>query len=335
MAIHLRILLILTGLTGICSVTTVHKVSVKAGGSIIIPCLYASQYVNHVKYLCKGYYWNSCSNTVQTNQVRSSGKYSINDDKTQRIFRVTIKDLTHEDTDYWCIVEIIGGPDDGQYFRLSVTTGTATLYVDNQEIIGFKGDQITITCYCSNCRQVQWCRLGGSCVSGPNGSIDGTKVTISEKASGAFNVTMNGLMTKSSGWYLCVKDDLQMPVHVTVTEKPTTTTTLATSTLSSTPKDTHVLEERSRTSTDLKSLIIPLSLLIFIVMMTLLIWYMLKKHKQSNAGPSHMTTRSHAESDVDVTYSSVVTIKQKPGRKAKAQDNDVTYSTLAQLNQNI
>ena len=108
---------------GIHSITTVGRVSVKAGASISIPCLYSSQYRNHVKFLCVGYYWSSCSYAIKTNQLQSSGKYSISDDKNQKIFIVTIKHLADGNTDYWCAVEINRGPDVRQYFQLFVTSG--------------------------------------------------------------------------------------------------------------------------------------------------------------------------------------------------------------------
>ncbi|XP_074502137.1 polymeric immunoglobulin receptor-like [Sebastes fasciatus] len=220
MTVHLSFLLIITGLTGIHSLT-VSKVSVKAGDSISIPCLYDSQYMNHVKYLCKGYFWSSCSDAVKTNQ-QNSGKFSISDDKSRGIFTVTIKDLTDKDTDYWCKVEIDGGLDVGEYFQLSVTGGTPSLYVDHQEITGFKGGNITINCHYHNSGEMKWCRLGSSCVTTSSGSINGTRVTISMSVPDVFTVTMSGLRTESSGWYWCAKGDLQVPVHVTVTEQSTT-----------------------------------------------------------------------------------------------------------------
>uniref|UniRef100_A0A3B4YSC7 Immunoglobulin domain-containing protein n=1 Tax=Seriola lalandi dorsalis TaxID=1841481 RepID=A0A3B4YSC7_SERLL len=204
------------------SVNTVSKVSVMAGDSITIPCLYGSQYMNNVKYLCKGYYWSSCSYAVKTNQPHSSGKFSISDDKNQRIFTVTIKDLMNTDTDYWCNVEINGRVDVGQYFHLSITTDTPSLSVDHQEITGFIGESINISCYYRNSGERRWCRLGMNCVTGSSVSIDGTSVTISATVPNVFTVTMSGLKTESSGWYYCVKGELQMPVHVTVTERPTT-----------------------------------------------------------------------------------------------------------------
>ncbi|AWP13908.1 putative CMRF35-like molecule 1 [Scophthalmus maximus] len=364
MAVHLRILLVLIGLTGIYGMATVNQVSVKAGDSITIPCLYEGVYRNHVKYLCKGRSWSSCTYAVKTNKPDSSGKFSISDDKSQRTFNVTIKDLTHMDTDYWCIVEIHQGTDVGESFQLSFTRGAPALYVDDQEIKGFIGDSISISCHYSASGEMKWCRLGGVCVTGLSGSIDGTGVTIESRDPNVFTVTMSGLTTESSGWYLCVKGALQMPAHVTVTEKHATTTLATTSCLSPTPDD-HNPGDHSA-SIDLESLVIPLTLLIFIVMVTLFIWFMLKKRKQRNSETSNTTTkeevthcnvrhrrktseqteedvtyynvgykkkasdrRPHAESDIEVMYSSVVTIKQQGIKREKAQDDDVTYSKLA------
>ncbi|XP_026207619.1 uncharacterized protein LOC113156600 [Anabas testudineus] len=231
MSVHLSIVLFFTGLTGLHSITTVSEVSVKAGRSISIPCLYDSKYTHHVKYLCKGYYWMTCSYTVKTDQPGSSQKFSISDDKDQRIFNVTINNLTDDDSYYWCAVEIQGFIDVMTFFQLSVR-GSPQLYVDHQEMTGFNGGDVTISCYHSISGEGGWwCRLGGSCVMESSGSIDGTTVIISVNVPGAFTVTMRGLRTESSGWYYCVKGDLQMPVHLTVNEKqerPSTTARIST-----------------------------------------------------------------------------------------------------------
>lgn len=109
--------------TGVYSLCTVSEVSVKAGALVSIPCNYNHQYRNHVKYLCEGYSWISCLYRVKTNSQSDSNKYSISDDKSQSIFTVTIKQLTFQNTDYWCAVEVDGYADLGCYFHLSVTTG--------------------------------------------------------------------------------------------------------------------------------------------------------------------------------------------------------------------
>ncbi|XP_034465577.1 uncharacterized protein LOC117776020 isoform X2 [Hippoglossus hippoglossus] len=367
MALHLSVLLIITGLTGVHNtVTTVSKVSVKAGGSITIPCRYDLMYRNNVKYLCQGETWRGCKYVVQTNIPHNSGEFLISDAKSQRIFIVTIKDLMNTDKYFWCIVEIDNGIDVGSRFLLSVTNGLPGLYVDNQEISGFIGESITISFNYSTAGEIQWCKMGGSCVRGPSGAIDGTSVTIDSGRLNVFHVSMSGLSTESVGWYLCIKGDLQMPVHVNVIEKPTTTT------LATTGSNGDPTQHRSvcSTSIHLKSLIITLSLLIVIVLVTLFVWFMLRKHKQNKPESSAITTAEAdvtycnvkhkrktsakceeevtnstvgftpsdqipcAETDMDVLYSSVVTIKQQPEKRAEAQDTDVTYSKLALTGQN-
>uniref|UniRef100_A0A3Q1HFD0 Immunoglobulin domain-containing protein n=1 Tax=Anabas testudineus TaxID=64144 RepID=A0A3Q1HFD0_ANATE len=373
MALYFGYLFIIFGLKGIYSITTVSKVTVKKGDSITIPCLYDSKYINHVKYLCKGYYWSSCSYAVRTDQPHSSRKFSISDDKMKRIFTVTIKDARDEDTVYyWCAVEINGGSDIGEYFHLSVNRDTPSLYVDHQESTGFNGDNITIYFHDSNSEKIEWCKLrlqGKSCVTGSSGSIDSTQVIIHVKAHSVSTVTMINLTMASSGWYLCVKGNLQMPVHLTVTEKPSTTI-LSPTTAHSEEKAINTLKHSS--TVDIKILVIPLALLIFIVMVTVFTWYKLKKHKQSklessptlkvedeviycdvkhksqtpeqagqdviycNVGNARETPGQISfDTDVDVMYSSVVTVRQQTVKRVDARDQDVTYSTMTRRQQHI
>lgn len=81
-----------------------------------------------MKYLCRGFQWSSCTDVVKTNRPDQSGKFSIFDDKSQRVFNMTIGDVTKHDTDYWCIVEK-SGTDDGAYFHLSVTDGKSPEFI--------------------------------------------------------------------------------------------------------------------------------------------------------------------------------------------------------------
>nr|XP_040034935.1 uncharacterized protein LOC120820830 isoform X1 [Gasterosteus aculeatus aculeatus] len=229
--------LILAGLMGIHSeIVTVGKVSVKAGGSISIPCLYDQSYKNHVKYLCEGRPFWSCSIIVETTTTTTtttkknmiSGRFSISDDTNQGIFTVTINKLTDEDTQshYWCAVKIRRSLDVKKELQLSVTsTGVPSLYVDQQEISAFDRGSVTIRCYYKNPSKKKWCKLNGMCVTDGRGSIDGTTVTINASVSNVFSVTMSGLRAESSGWYFCLNGEFEMPVRVTVHELPATTAT--------------------------------------------------------------------------------------------------------------
>ncbi|XP_056880601.1 polymeric immunoglobulin receptor-like isoform X2 [Takifugu flavidus] len=286
MALHLSISLLLTGLTGVYSVTTVTRVSVKAGDSVSIPCLYDPKYTSHVKYLCQGYSYNSCSYAVKTNQ-QSSGRFLISDDREKKVFTVTIKDVREGDTDFWCVVEINGGRDDGTYFQVSVTRDVSSLYVDHQEVTGFNGGQTTIKCYYQNSGQAKWCRVGGPCVTQSQGSIDGTTVFINETPPRVFTVTMSGLKMEDSGWYWCSRGDLQMPVQIIVREKPSTTAQPETFTSPELVSPSTTDEDAPNSlSGSFMIVIISLSLLIFFVILSSLIWFCIKRQKQIQEEPS-------------------------------------------------
>uniref|UniRef100_A0A673CD47 Immunoglobulin domain-containing protein n=1 Tax=Sphaeramia orbicularis TaxID=375764 RepID=A0A673CD47_9TELE len=208
---------------GIHNKSTDFQVTVEEGGSITIPCFYELTYTDHVKYLCKGCTWDDCTNEIKTNG-KNSTKYSISDNKKQRMVTFIIHDLETEDTDcYRCSIDerIVK-----TNFHLHVgNQGDATLYVDSQEVTGFIGDQITIDCHHRGLKQIQWCRTGGEgptpCIE-DSGKIDETKVTINRNTPGVITVTMSELRERSSGWYWCTDENLQMPVHVTIKERPTT-----------------------------------------------------------------------------------------------------------------
>ncbi|XP_039857052.1 uncharacterized protein LOC120714753 [Simochromis diagramma] len=302
MAAHLIVFLLLFSvLKGVHSITTVSKVSVEAGKSISIPCLYESQYIDHVKYLCEGHIWSSCSYAVKTNKPDPSGKYSISDDKKEQIFTVTIKNLTNQNTDYWCVVEINNGPDCGQYFQLSVTSGTPSLYVDHQRITGYIGENITIRCHPSNSGEMKWCRLGRNCVTGSSGSIDGTTVTTHMRDPDVSTVTMTGLRSEDSGWYWCAEGDIQIPVYLNVTEKPI-----------------KIQENKEhRASYDTKILIIPLSVLVLILIMVL-IWFILSHKKRK------VELSAKAMTGEDVRYSEIG-LKENSSPRV---DKEVIYSEI-------
>uniref|UniRef100_A0A3B4ZWF7 Immunoglobulin domain-containing protein n=1 Tax=Stegastes partitus TaxID=144197 RepID=A0A3B4ZWF7_9TELE len=215
-------------LSGIhCRITTVSDVPVKAGESVSIPCLYEAQYRDDVKYLCKGYRWAFCKTVIRTDQEPCSGRFCISDDKEQRIFTVTIKNITDEDSYFWCAVEI-SGPDVKKYFQLSLTTGTPSLFVSQKEIAGPQGGSVTVLCHYNYPKVPQWCRLGSSCATDEIGSIDGTTVKINASVPDVLNVSMIELRTESSGWYWCAEGGFQMPVHVTVSQNPDTDVSYAT-----------------------------------------------------------------------------------------------------------
>ncbi|XP_031679691.1 polymeric immunoglobulin receptor-like isoform X3 [Oncorhynchus kisutch] len=205
-----------------------RHVSVQTGGSITIPCSYDQYYINHVKYWCKGTHWTHCSSVVRTDHPKSTDRASISDDITQKVFTVIMTDLEPDDSNtYRCVVEINGGTDSMiQLLYLSVTPGTPELYVDQQEVTGVEGGSVTVHCYYTNSGDMKWCKMGGDCVSGFSGTLNGTSVTL-KRTSDANNrtvltVTMSGLKMENTDWYWCRVGELEMPVHITVSQQTAT-----------------------------------------------------------------------------------------------------------------
>ncbi|XP_074502142.1 polymeric immunoglobulin receptor-like [Sebastes fasciatus] len=354
MPVHVTVIEQLT--TGIDSqIVTVRRVSVNHGGSISIPCLYDPRYTDHVKYLCKGYWWPGCSDVVNTSQSHNSGKFSISDDTNQTIFTVTVNDPTDDGSEYWCAVKIDEGSDVKEYFHLSVTRGIPSLYMDKQEIAAFEGGSVTVVCRYEYADVTEWCRLGGSCVASLNGSIDGTKVTINASVPGVFTVTMSELRMESGGWYWCDNGDFQMPVHITVT---TTTTTMSpnTANFTETPPNTtqhsspftsaqpHTAQPTNSTingtggenlqgqhkSSTMVAILTPTLVLLLLMVLAAFIGYRIRRSKTKPEG-SDITAGSQIGSDPDVNYATIVH-KQHAAAKQKGSpvgsDPDVNYATI-------
>lgn len=100
------------------------------------------------------------------------------------------------------------------YFPLDVPS----LSVNNQEIRGFYGEMTTITCSYNNGGETKWCKMGLKSCSAPAES----RITVNSSIPTVFIVTMSELEMEDSGWYLCVRGSLEMPVRLTVTERPIT-----------------------------------------------------------------------------------------------------------------
>uniref|UniRef100_A0A3B3T9K7 Immunoglobulin domain-containing protein n=1 Tax=Paramormyrops kingsleyae TaxID=1676925 RepID=A0A3B3T9K7_9TELE len=112
-------------------------VSVQGGGSVTIPCFYGDRYKTHVKYWCRGREWRSCTPIVHSDSPQE-GNVSIRDDPDQRVFTVTINNLTLGDSAYyWCGVEISGALDVEDQVYLSVTGGKMSVLqtVANQSLL--------------------------------------------------------------------------------------------------------------------------------------------------------------------------------------------------------
>ncbi|XP_066512687.1 polymeric immunoglobulin receptor-like, partial [Hoplias malabaricus] len=228
---------------------TLRNVAVKSGGSLTIPCFYDEQYKSNPKYWCKGYYWSSCGIVAYTN---TSGRTSVTDYPTQNMFTVELNSLQDSESGYyWCAVEIGGSgtPDDSDYLSLMVSADPAVSVI-NSRVSGQDGGSVSVQClYRTDYKnkQKQWCRFRDwSCLTSQNSSVQ-----ISDDGRGSFSVEMSGLKKSDAGWYWFSAGEVGVTVHLTVSERPTTTT--AVTTISSTEK-TSVSETTSARFRDISSL---------------------------------------------------------------------------------
>lgn len=110
------------------------------------------------------------------------------------------------------------------YFPLDIPS----LSVNNQEIRGFYREMTTINCSYDNSGESRWRRMGSvTAYLVTEASPGGSRITVNSSVPNVFIVTMRELEIEDSGWYLCERGDLQMPVHLTVTERPTTSERLS------------------------------------------------------------------------------------------------------------
>ncbi|XP_072566676.1 polymeric immunoglobulin receptor-like [Paramormyrops kingsleyae] len=220
--------LLIAGLTGADSVSSVGWVSVLRGGSVTIPCHYDDRYKPHVKYWCRGSDCSSCTTIVRTDFPRKKDEMSIRDDPDQRVFTVTMNNLQTAVSDYyWCCVEISRGSAVGTRVYLSVTEGVSTVrWVTVQS-----GGSVTIPCFYDNIYQKHdkyWCNGSdwSSCTPIVRTDSPQKKNEVSirdDPDQRVFTVTMNNLQTGVSDYYWCGVEisggsPVGTPVYLSVTE---------------------------------------------------------------------------------------------------------------------
>ncbi|XP_067234067.1 polymeric immunoglobulin receptor [Chanodichthys erythropterus] len=210
----LLLLCIFMNLSGAQDVTTVRKISVQKGQSVIIPCLYEQKYAFSYKYLSAGGIWFLSNDIKSFDQRYHHKKVSISDDSSRNIYTVRFDDV-QESAQYWCAVHIPSGFDKHAGFFLDVTAGLPSLYVNRQNVSGSENGSVTVTCYHHGQSDVKWCKFADRCVTGMFGTLDGASVEIRSDQK-HMTVTMSGLKKENTGWYSCSTNDQQMPVHITV-----------------------------------------------------------------------------------------------------------------------
>lgn len=101
-------------------------------------------------------------------------------------------------------------------------------------LMGFEAGSVSVYCHhhAPRKRDEMWCKLGGHCVTGTSGAIDGASVEVKHH-SGLMIVTMSKLKKENTGWYWCSARKLQIPVHITVSARRETITTTTTTEMTS------------------------------------------------------------------------------------------------------
>nr|XP_055037595.1 uncharacterized protein si:ch1073-59l16.1 [Misgurnus anguillicaudatus] len=217
---HLHVfILLLIKLSGTQDVTTVNKISVQKGQSILIPFLYKQNDAFLNNFLSA-----ECHRFENGYPKLSAQQYNpktvfLSNDQTQQIFTVRM-DNVQVSGEYMCAVRAPSGFEKRVRFVLEVTTGPSRLHVSNQNLIGSENNNINVTCYHHGQAYVKWCKFGGQCLATP-GTLDGAYVEIRYYQT-YMTVTMNKLKLENTGWYWCSSGDLQMPVHITVKQKTQT-----------------------------------------------------------------------------------------------------------------
>ncbi|KAI7792880.1 hypothetical protein IRJ41_019267 [Triplophysa rosa] len=236
------LIFMLINISGAQDVRTVSQVSVQEGKSIIIPCWYNQIYVHDVKYLSVGQYLITSKYVGSDGQMKHKA-ISVSDNKTLNILTVEMRSVQRGQTGkYWCGIKL-PGPDVVEAFHLTVTTGISGLYVENQMLMGFEAGSVSIYCHhhTPRKRDEMWCKLGGHCMTGTSGSLEGASVEV-KHYSGLMIVTMSKLKKENTGWYWCSARNLQMPVHITVSARRETISTATTEMTSKQPTSSSTVQ---------------------------------------------------------------------------------------------
>ncbi|XP_076838290.1 polymeric immunoglobulin receptor-like [Brachyhypopomus gauderio] len=206
---------------------TLKHVAVKSGDSVTIPCFYDESYKSNNKFWCHGHYWSFCTIVTYTN---TRGSTSVIDHPTHNMFTVELNRLNTDHSGlYWCAAETGDkyNPDDKDYLYLTVSAAPAVSVLGSR-VSGEEGSSVSVQCLYSAAyqnKQKQWCRsTDWSCYTvGRTYTSQNSAVQISDDGKTSFKVEMNGLKKSDAGWYWCSVGDIQVPVHLTVTDLVTVT----------------------------------------------------------------------------------------------------------------
>ncbi|XP_051944740.1 polymeric immunoglobulin receptor-like isoform X2 [Hippocampus zosterae] len=222
----------------VCGLMTEDQFTVQEGKSLILPCHYEPQYASNVKYWCRGKMREFCTSLARTDdsllESKSEDKVTVFDDPEERVFTVTMKNLTEEDSGwYMCGVEL-GGFWEADVRAFTYVEVSSGIFVVNDRLSEEEGGAVKVQClYSPKYRESEkkWCRIGNpnSCLATDDeGSYEDVSVAITDDKTGTFTVTIKKLQMSDKGWYRCVVGPKQRTVHVQVLPRPSTTAAAST-----------------------------------------------------------------------------------------------------------
>ncbi|KAL6468122.1 hypothetical protein MHYP_G00237990 [Metynnis hypsauchen] len=150
------------------------------------------------------------------------------------MFTVELNSLQDSDSGYyWCAVEIggTGTTDDKDYLYLTVSADPAVSVIDSR-VSGQEGGSVSVQCLYSaeyKNKKKLWNRFKDwSCYEeGRTDISQNSSVLVSDDRKGAVRVEMSGLQKSDAGWYWFSAGDVGVTVHLTVTERPSSSTTVS------------------------------------------------------------------------------------------------------------
>ncbi|KAL6468126.1 hypothetical protein MHYP_G00238030 [Metynnis hypsauchen] len=150
------------------------------------------------------------------------------------MFTVELNNRRDSDSGYyWCAVEIggTGTTDDRDYLYLTVSADPAVSVI-NSRVSGQEGGSVSVQCLYSaeyQNKQKKWCRFTDwSCYTVERtDTSQNSAVLVIDNGKGSVSVEMRGLQKSDAGWYWFSAGDMAVTVHLTVTERPSSSTTVS------------------------------------------------------------------------------------------------------------
>ncbi|XP_035239536.1 polymeric immunoglobulin receptor-like isoform X2 [Anguilla anguilla] len=211
----MRLALVLSFLSGAYSAVVwgPGEVRVLVGDSVTVPCRYTG-YDKNEKYWCKENTFGPCSDLVKTDGTTKDERMSIRDNKTERVFYVTMKDLREEDNGwYQCGISVpiwIDEMSPSVYISVKKAATIPDLW-GPVNVIGQAFSSETIRCqysadYTNSVKY--WCKKAGEdgcspVVNTENKERENRTQIRDDRSNRQFLITISNLTAQDTGVYYC------------------------------------------------------------------------------------------------------------------------------------